>query len=111
MPYIELIVEAAFDETGEQAFINGLSKIEGVGRIQNEPPLALDAAMTYGIEVDKVDIPTIIPIAQMLRDKPRMIRFRCPETRNPVRIRFEGNEDEEIIAERVTSKFTAECGK
>lgn len=111
MSYVELSVEAEFDATGEQAFVDDLKSIEGVERIQCEPPLALGAAIIFGIKVAAVAIPAIIAIAQKLRNRPRVIKFKCPGTKEKVKISFEGIEDVETIEKMVKDAYEAECGK
>jgi len=110
MSFIELSVDAEFDETKEKEFIKDLKTIEGIENVEIDHPLAAGAAIIVVIKVAAIVIPAIVAIAKRLMNRPKIIKFRCPETRKKVKIRLEGIEDEDKIAEIIKHAYTTSCG-
>ena len=110
MSFVELSVDAEFDEMKEKEFIKDLKAVKSVKNVEIDRPLAGGAAIIFVIEVAAIVIPAIVTIAQRLMNRPRIIKFKCPETGKKVKVRLEGIEDEDKIAEIVKHAYTTSCG-
>ena len=115
MTFVEVSAEVEFDTKGETEFIKELKAIKGVEAVEISQPMALGAAAVIGIvigvaKVAAVVIPAIIDIAKKLKNKPRVIKFECPESKKKVKIHFEGIESEDKIKEMVLHMYDTTCG-